>query len=422
MGATPGAHRDLHVTPVDDPAARNGVSSTSPEAVTLRALVLMILRGMVNGTVAPFATVILIEAGLSAALVGPLAAGAAVATLLTAPAWGRLGDRHGRRRVLAGSFLVATPVAVGMATVSLPVVMVAYLGWAAVASAFVPLTDSLVLARLEGSRSRFSRVRIGASTAYIVVVVLVGAAVTFTAAGWAAPGLAGAGLCLLAAGAVAARLRGELVSGTGVAVRGETGLLAGILAGVRRHRRFLVGLAMVFAGANAPSIFTGPRVAEVGGTGWEIGLAIAAGTLAELPAFLVLPWLLRLIGGRRLFLVGGVLLGVAGLLSAVAPTPTLLIAARLLFGFGFAWVVIPSLGAILSAAPPAEHAASAALHFATSAAGSLLVALAGLPLVAATGSVAAVLAAAALAAPVGAVVAMGAWPLAPAARGAAQRP
>jgi MFS family permease len=403
---------------MNDPAPTGRPSGASPEAVTLRALALMLVRGAINGGVSPFATVILIQSGLAAAWVGPLAAGAAVATLLTAPAWGRLGDRHGRRRVLTASFLVAAPVAAGHATGSLPIVMVAYLGWAAVASAFVPLTDSIVLARFDGSRSRFSRVRVGASTAYMVVVVLVGAAVTFTALGWAAPGLIGAGLCLVGTAAVAARLRGELVSGTGVAVNSETGLLEGIRSGVRRHRGFLVGLAIVFAGANAPAIFTGPRVAEVGGSGWEIGLAIAAGTLAELPAFLVLPLLLRLVGGRRLFLLGGVLLGVAGLLSALAPTPVLLIGARLLFGFGFAWVVIPSLGAISSAAPPTEHAASAALHFSTSAAGSLLVALAGLPLVGATGSVAAVLAAAAVGAPIGAVIAMRAWPKAPSAAGA----
>ncbi|HEY4754184.1 MAG TPA: hypothetical protein VIH37_12925, partial [Candidatus Limnocylindrales bacterium] len=48
--------------------------------------------------------------------------------------------------------------------------------------------------------------------------------------------------------------------------------------------------------------------------------------------------------------------------------------------------------------------------FATQAGGSLLVALAGLPLVMATGSVEAVLAAAAIAAPIGAVVGLRAWP------------
>ena len=394
----------------------------APETVTLRALVLMLVRGSVNGAVAPFATIILIESGLSPALVGPLAAGAAIATLLTAPAWGRLGDRHGRRRVLAASFLVGAPIAAGHATGVLPVIAVAYLAWAAVASAFVPLTDSLVLARLGGSRSRFSQVRVGASTAYMIVVVVVGAAVAFTPLGWAAPGLIGVGFCLLGTAAVVARLRGEIRTGTGVAVGVQTGLLEGIRAGVARHRWFLVGLAMALAGANAPAIFTGPRMAEVGGSGFDIGLAIAAGTLVELPAFLVLPWLLPLVGSRRLFLVGGLLLGVAGMLSAIAPTPTLLIAARLLFGAGFAWVVITSLGAITSAASSTEHAASAALHFSASAAGSLLVALAGFPLVMLTGSVAAVLAAAAVAAPIGTVIALRAWPAGPAGTASAGRP
>jgi MFS family permease len=382
----------------------------SDELVTLRALALMLARGSVNGTVAPYGTVILLEAGLAPALLGPLAAIGAIATLLAAPTWGRLGDRHGRRRMLAIAMLVAAPVALAHATGIVAVIAVAYVLWAVVSSAFIPLSDSLILGRLRGDRARFARVRVGASGMYMVVVVILGGLVSGTALGWAAPGILGFGLCLVATAGLVGRLRGELLSGTGVAVRGGTGLVTGILAGVRRNRWFLIGLALVFCGSNAPTIFTGPRVAEVGGNGWEVGLAIAAGTLVELPAFLTLPWLLRMFGGRRMFVTGGVLLGVAGLTSALAPTPELLIAARLLFGAGYAWVVLPSLAAISAAAAPDEQAASAALHFATQAGGSLLVALAGLPLVAATGSVSAVLAAAALAAPVGAVVGLRAWP------------
>lgn len=382
----------------------------SDEVVTLRALALMLARGSVNGTVAPYGSVILLEAGLPPALLGPLAALGAIATLIAAPTWGRLGDRHGRRRLMAFAMLVGAPVALAHASGVVAVVAVAYVLWAGVSAAFIPLSDSLILARLRGDRSRFARVRVGASTMYMLVVVILGALVSGTALGWAAPGVIGFGLCLMVAAGLVGRLRGELISGTGVAVRGGTGLVTGIRAGVRRHRRFLVGLALVFAGSNAPTIFTGPRVAEVGGNGWEVGLAIAAGTLVELPAFLTLPLLLRAFGGRRVFVTGGVLLGVAGMTSALAPTPELLIAARLLFGAGYAWVVLPSLAAISSAAAPDEHAASAALHFATQAGGSLLVALAGLPLVVATGSVAAVLAAAAIAAPIGALVALGAWP------------
>ncbi len=382
----------------------------SLDLVTLRALALMLVRGSVNGTVMPYGTVILLEAGLAPALLGPLAALGAIATLLTAPTWGRLGDRHGRRRMLALAFLAAAPVAAAHASGVVPVVAVAYVAWAALSSAFIPLTDSLILGRLRGDRARFARVRVAASTAYIVMVVAIGALVSTTVVGWAVPGLVGAGACLVASAVVMARLRGELLSGTGIAVGGGTGLVAGILAGVRRNRWFLVGLALVFCGSNAPSIFTGPRVAEVGGNGWDVGLAIAAGTLVELPAFLTLPWLLRLFGGQRMFVTGGVLLGVAGILSALAPTPELLIAARLLFGAGYAWVVLPSLAAISAAAEPGEHAASAALHFAAQAGGSLLVAIAGLPLVAMTGSVAAVLAAAAIVAPIGAVIGLRAWP------------
>ena len=389
---------------------------TTLDLITLRALGVMVMRGLVNGTVMPYGTVILIEAGLAPALLGPLAALGAIATLLMAPTWGRFGDRYGRRRMLAIAFLVASPVAAAHASGFVPVIAVAYVAWAAVSSAFIPLTDSLILTRLRGDRSRFARVRVAASSAYMVMVLICGALVTVAAIGWRTPGLMGAGACLVAAVIVAARLRGELISGTGVAVRGGTGLVAGILAGVRRNRWFLVGLAMVFCGSNAPTIFTGPRVAEVGGNGWEIGLAIAAGTLVELPAFLLLPWLLRAFGGRRMFLTGGVLLGVAGLTSALAPTPGLLIAARLLFGAGYAWVVLPSLAAISSAAAPGEHAASAALHFATQAGGSLLVALAGLPLVAMTGSVSLVLAVAAITAPIGAVIGLRAWPKAAGAR------
>ncbi len=380
------------------------------DLVTLRAFAVMLLRGSVNGTVMPYGTVLVLEAGMAPALLGPLAAAAAVMTLLTAPAWGRLGDRHGRRRVLAVAFLVAAPIAAAQATGIGAVVAVAYIAWAGVSSAFIPLTDSLVLARLRGDRSRFAQVRVGASGMYMVVVVVIGVLVSTTALRWAVPGIAGALLCIVAAGIVVARLRGEFLTGRAVAAVGGVGLIEGIAAGVRRNRWFLVGLAMVFCGSNAPAIFTGPRVAEVGGTGWEIGLAIAAGTLVELPAFLSLPWLLRAFGGQRMFLAGGIILGVAGLSTALAPTPGLLIAARLLFGAGYAWVVLPSLAAISSAAAPGEHAASAALHFATQAGGSLLVAVAGLPLVAATGSVAAVLAAAAVVAPIGALVGLRAWP------------
>ena len=371
----------------------------------------MVVRGATYGAIGPFASVLAIRAGLPVALVGPLAAAGAALTLVSAQAWGRYGDRLGRRRVVVAAFLLGAPAAAGQASGALPVFLAAYLLWAVAASAYVPLIDSLSLARLGGSRSRFARVRAGATTGFIVSALAVGAVVTFTAVGWRAPGLAAAVLAVTAATAVALRLGGELRTGTGLAAGNSGGLWTDVRTEVRRQAPFLGGLVLVFAGANAPAIFTGPRVAELGGSGWEIGLATAASATAEIPAYLLLPVILVRLGGRRLFLLGGVLLGVSGLLSAVAPTPTLVIVARLFFGAGFAWVIVPSLGAIAGAAAPTRQAAATALHFATSAAGSLVVAVAGLPLVGLTGSVSLVLAVAAIGAPIGALIAAQAWPL-----------
>ena len=379
--------------------------------MTLRLFFLMVVRGATYGAIGPFASVLAIRAGLPVALVGPLAAAGAVLTLLSAQAWGRYGDRLGRRRVVVVAFVLAAPAAAGQAAGVLPVFLASYLLWAVTASAFVPLIDSLSLARLGGSRARFARVRAGATSGFIVAAVAVGAVITFTAVGWVAAGLAAAMFALTAAAGVALRLRGELRTGTGVAAGATGGLWSGVRAEVRRQAGFLGGLVLVFAGANAPGIFTGPRVAELGGSGWEIGLATAASALAEIPAYFLLPLVLTRLGGRRLFVLGGVLLGVSGLLSAVAPTPSLVIVARLFFGAGFAWVIVPSLGAIAGAAAPTRQAAATALHFATSAAGALVVAVAGLPLVALTGSVSLVLAVAAIGAPIGALIAAQAWPL-----------
>ncbi|MCU0483512.1 MAG: hypothetical protein MUC54_04465, partial [Chloroflexi bacterium] len=61
--------------------------------MNLRLFLLMCARGATYGAIGPFASVLAVRAGLPVALVGPLAAAAAVLTLLCSQVWGRLGDR-----------------------------------------------------------------------------------------------------------------------------------------------------------------------------------------------------------------------------------------------------------------------------------------------------------------------------------------
>lgn len=143
-----------------------------------RLLALFLVRGSCYGAIGPFATVLLIGAHLPATLIGPVAAAGSVLTLLFAPTWGRLGDRHGRRRVLVLAFLIGVPSALAQASGALPLVAAGYIGWAIAASAWVPLIDSLTLARLGGSRSRYAKVRIGGSLGYALMSLATGAVIT----------------------------------------------------------------------------------------------------------------------------------------------------------------------------------------------------------------------------------------------------
>jgi len=169
-------------------------------------------------------------------------------------------------------------------------------------------------------------------------------------------------------------------------------------------------MVLIFAAINAPNIFVGPRIADLGGDGLEIALAIAAGTIFEVPAFLAIGTVLRVLGTRGTFALGIAMLTVSGVYSAVVPEPSLVILGRLLSGSGYAWTVLPTMAAMAAAGGPRERAALTSLHYASSAVGSLAIALVGLPLVEAGEGSGAILVVTALLAPIGALLAIVRWP------------
>ncbi|MFM2106189.1 MAG: 1 like family, partial [Chloroflexota bacterium] len=307
-------------------------------------------------------------------------------------------------------------------------VVLASCAWAFVSAAWVPLGDSLTLDRIGGDRALFARMRIGASSGYVATVLVGGALVSGTALGWDAPAVVGIVAAGLTTVAISAWMRGRMVTGRGVAWlppearAAERGAAVPVdpgapppipttLGQARRHGLFVLGMVGVFAGTNAPGVFIGPRVDELGGNGLEIGLATAAGTLAEFPAYFLIGTVLAILHPRATFLLGSLLMGVSGVISAVVGTPELVVAARLLFGAGYSWMIVPSVAAIAAAGGPRERASLTGLHFATSAGGTLLVAVAGLPLVTLTGSSSLVLVVAGLLTPLGALVALRGWPV-----------
>lgn len=397
--------------------------------MSFRLFILMTLRGAAFGAIAPFAGVLALDAGLAPGLLGPIAGAGAIATLIAAPFWGGLADRRGRRRILAIAFLLAAFAALFHAVDNDGVIVAATLTWGLFAAAFIPLGDSLTLDRLDGDRARYSRVRIGATVGYCLANVGAGA-LALGALGASAPGVLTALICLLTSIILVARLanerRGQRVaeasnnehaeagvewSGAEGENPGDEAAAVSLLGRIRARGPFLAGLVVVFAGANAPAVFVGAKLAELGGSLFDVGLSAAASAVVEIPAFILLPFLLRRFGGRRMFVVGTILMSLSSLASAVAPLPFLVILSRLLFGAGYAWMIVPSLAALAAASRPGEGAAVQALHFGSNAGGTLLAALLGLPL-AMLGGVSAIIAGAAIVAPIGALLAMRRWPAA----------
>lgn len=398
----------------------------------LRLFVLMFLRGASFGAIGPFAGVLALGAGVPSGLLGPIAGAGAIVTLIAAPLWGGLGDRRGRRKILAVAFLLAGLAGAAHALSHDATIVTAIFAWSAASAAFIPLGDSLTLDRLAGDRARYSRVRIGATVGYCLANLAAGA-LAIGALGSAAPGILTLLLCLLTALVLAVRLaneaRGRAVAEASIDEHADAGVEwagaegenpgdeaagLGLLTRIRERARFLAGLAIVFAGANAPTVFVGAKLSELGGSLFDVGLSAAASAVVEIPAFLVLPLLLRRFGGRRMFIVGALIMSASSLASALAPFPALVIATRLAFGAGYAWMIVPSLAALAASAESGEGAAVQALHFGANAAGTLLAAMIGLPL-AMLGGVSAIIAGAAIVAPLGALLATRRWPTARAA-------
>jgi PPP family 3-phenylpropionic acid transporter len=401
--------------------------------MTLRLFLFMFLRGAAYGAIGPWGPLALLSSGVSVGLIGPVAGIGALITIAAAPAWGIAGDRRGRRKMLAAAFAVAAFAALGHAAGGRGVLIAAVMLWTAASAAFIPIGDSLTLSRLDNDRARYSRVRIGATIGYCIASVAVGFAALQI--GWAAIAVVGTALCVAGSVALLSRLRNERrakrvatatagqhadaglewaapeAAGAVAESAGDEGAAIALFSRVRDRWPFLAGLAIVFAGANAPTIFVGPKLVAIGGSPIEVGIASAASAIVEVPVFLILPLLLRRFGGRRLFVAGTALMTVSSLAAALAPLPVMVIGARLLFGAGYAAMIVPSLSALANSAKPGEGSAIQALHFGANAAGTLLVAVVGLP-IAEGGGASAVIAGAALAAPLGAVLAARRWPTA----------
>jgi len=362
-----------HAARVNPETSAHGVAVPARGGITGPAIVYAALFGAV-GAYVPYIAVYLGSRGLELGTVGALIALHAAISLIAAPGWGALADGIGDARrplLVAGLLAGGAAAAVGLVD-TLPLLAASMVLLAASTAGMIPLTDSRVV-RVMGDRNRFGQARASGSAAFIAMAFAAGAVVERL-------GPAGGFLLyapLLAVTGIAAylllRLPGDTRIGASPAAApgsrrttlGETaatalrGLAPATIATVLRQPRFglfFVASVVTWLSHAAFQGFVSIRIADLGGDATMIAAAWSIGALVEVPLMLSFPRLARRFGAERLIVVGGLAFGLRALLTSLAPTAALIVAAGAVGGVGFAFVYVGTVTWVAGAAPRSVQA------------------------------------------------------------------
>ena len=321
--------------------------------------VLFLLAGAIVGAIFPFLSAILADQGFTAAEIGLTTALASLAFMLSAPVWGHLADvvvgRGGALRIGAvGSTAVLFGLFVGFPPIVIVGIVVSY---SAFESSISPLADALAINALLHAPRSYANVRLMGSLGFAGTSILAGRLYDQTGF-WPAPFLVAAA----AIGIIAvlrwvpdvARFRGHTASDPrpGVSTGRRGGSFALVLRTQPRLRGVLLGLGLVHVGMLAGFTFLALRLLQLGGQPSDVALSAGVSALAEVPAMALIPRIVPRTGVRALLVAGMILYAAALVAWALLADPSLIVATRVISGFGFAAITISAVMTVAALLPP----------------------------------------------------------------------
>ena len=320
---------------------------------------------MVSGIFLPFFGASLAWRGLSADQIGLVLSSALMLRAVAGPLSGIVADAHNdRRRVMLVLYWVMLTgyAALSVAPTWLAVFCTAVPAYVAYGAA-TPLLESVCVRLSERYGFDYGRVRIWASTAFVVMNIMGGLSIRWLDFGVVAPLLAlGAMMCVIstialpspgaaqAAGALEPKLRATLE---------ETRELLG--SGV-----FLVFLAAASFEQASHGFYYGYgglHWIAIGYKAWLVSIICPLGVLAEIALFSQAPKVLRVFGPSRLLLIGAVICVVRWTILAFDPPLPFVVFAQFLHGGTFAVAHLGAVFFILKAVPPRLAATAQSLYF-----------------------------------------------------------
>lgn len=308
------------------------------------------------GSMLPYMPLYYRSLGFSLAEVGSILALGALVGLLASPVWGALSDRlRGSPRVLLGATATALAGTAILASFSQPFWVAA---GAAVLGAGIsglsPIIDARALETAGANREGFGPLRAWGSLSYIVAVLGTGIAVDEFGLRVVFAILS---VMLVATGIVGLALT-PAASERPFQTASRPLRDAGRLFGPRGLGLFLVGAFLTWLGMSAVLTYTPIRFTELGAGASIVGLGGAIAAAIEVPLMLRYPALSERFGADRLLIAGSVLTAARGVVAAFATDPTMLLAASIFGGLGFALFFIGGVTYVSRHVPP-ELAATA---------------------------------------------------------------
>lgn len=318
-----------------------------------------------SGVFLPFFGASLAWRGVSADQIGLLLSTALILRAVAGPLSGICADaRNDRRAVMLVLYWIMVAGFGGLCVAGSPlaIILVSVPAYVAYGAA-TPLLESVCVRLAERHGFDYGRVRIWASSAFVVMNVTGGIVVKYLGLGAVAPMLAiGAALCVLATMVLpsppAAEERAPLITRVKATLDETRELL--------RSRVFLIFLAAASCEQATHALYYG-----YGGLHWKaigysemlIGVIWPLGVLAEIALFSQAPRVLGRFGPVKLLLLGGAIAVVRWTILAFDPPLPVVVGAQFLHGGTFALAHLGAVFFIAKAVPPRLAATAQSLYF-----------------------------------------------------------
>jgi len=282
-----------------------------------------------SAAVLPYVVLYYQELGFSGTQIGLLTGITPLITLVSAPFWTGLADTTRRHRLILGIVLLIGSVILAvlpLLRVFLPVFLL-IIGLNLLLGPVNSFSDSASMTMLGEKKELFGRVRLGGTLGYGVFAILSGTIVQnlgLRAAFWVSAGV------MFAAFIVSRKLEFSTVE----SVRVEGGGLHSLL----KNPRWIGFLVLAFAGGLSVAGLNSyilPYMGEIGSSELLMGIALAFGTVFEIPVLFFGDRLLKKLKPWRLYTLSLVLSGIRFLLYAANPFPAAVLAIQMLNGLTF---------------------------------------------------------------------------------------